>query len=90
MLGRGARAERLGSRNAGEISTGCLFPTSGRGKFLPKGARPRRARRVAYIALATHYKAFGSARTAPRPRGLDLAGARFALERAWCAKKGSS
>ena len=34
-----------------------LAAQPGRGKFLTNGARLRRARRVASIALATHYKA---------------------------------
>ena len=38
---------------------------------------------MASVALAKHHRTSRSAGTAPRSRGLDLAGARFALERAW-------
>ena len=39
--------------------------------------------RAASIALAKHHRTSKSAGTAPRSRGLNLAGARFALERAY-------
>eukprot|EP00964_Phaeocystis_antarctica_P023646 scaffold13207_cov62-Phaeocystis_antarctica.AAC.6 len=49
----------------------------------------RRGGRVASVALATSHRPFRSAGTAPRSRGLDLAGARFALSGARMASPGS-
>eukprot|EP00964_Phaeocystis_antarctica_P045335 scaffold26088_cov59-Phaeocystis_antarctica.AAC.1 len=42
-----------------------------------------RGGRVGSLALAPHHRTSGSARTAPRQRCFDLAGAPFAFERAW-------
>ena len=59
-------------------------------KFVAWGSTPRPGGRATPLTPGRHYKPFWSGRTARSPHSLDLAGACFALERAWPAGAGFS
>ena len=58
--------------------------------FLPRVLRRDPVAGRPPLTPGRHHKTFGSGRTARSPHGLDLAGACFALERAWPAGAGFS
>ena len=59
-------------------------------KFVAWGSTPRPGGRTTPLTLGRHHEPFGSVRIARSPHGIDLAGACFALERAWPAGAGFS